>query len=109
MPGRPIPERSQTGRDIEAASLTSSAWRLHPVLSNTRSKCVLTVLGAIPSTTAMSDGACPSAISARPHTGTLAAGRAGPLRGSTDPIRKAIATRTSEHRGVRRQVPLRTV
>ena len=46
---------SQIGRDIEAASLTSSTWRLHPVLSNTRSKCVLTVLGAIPSTTAMSE------------------------------------------------------
>lgn len=45
------------GRDIEAASLTSSACRLHPVLSNTRSRWVLTVLGVIPSTTAMSDGA----------------------------------------------------
>ena len=52
---RTIPERPQTGRDIEAASLTSSACRLHPVLSNTRSRWVLTVLGAMPSNTAMSD------------------------------------------------------
>jgi hypothetical protein len=56
----------QTGSDIELASVTSWVSPLHPLLSNTRSKYVLTVLGTIPSTAAMPEGGCPSAFAAAP-------------------------------------------